>query len=98
MGFTFKGDKLLITVNIDGEHETQWSYRIDTTKSPKHLDIMLPKESNQERAVLGIYAINGDELKVCLRFGRSKGERPAEFSTKADSGLTLLVFRKAKAK
>ena len=91
MAFVFKGDELLFRVKIDHEFEVQYDYRIDAAKSPKHLDIMRP---NQEGAILGIYAIKADELRVCLRYDRSKGGRPAEFSTSADSGLILVTFKR----
>ena len=95
MGFVFKGDKLRFWANHDHSVEKQFSYRVDATKSPMHLDITSDKP-NQGETTLGIYAIQGDELKVCLRCDRNKGGHPTEFSTKPDSGLILLVFKRAK--
>ena len=40
--------------------------------------------------------VKGDELKLCLRHGRSSGGRPTEFSTKPDSGLISIVFKRTK--
>lgn len=97
MRFAFKGDKLLFAVNLDLIVEKQWSYRIDATKSPKHLDIT-PDKPIQGETTLGIYELKGDELKVCLRCGRTQSGRPTDFSTNADSGLILIVFKRAKAK
>ena len=56
------------------------------------------KESHQTKPVLGIYEVNGDELKICLRHGLSAGGRPSEFSSKPDTSLILIVFKRAKAK
>jgi uncharacterized protein (TIGR03067 family) len=93
MRFTFKGDKLLVRGNFDNDREEECSYEIDATKSPKHLDFTPPKE---EKPILGIYAVKGDELKLCLRHGNSSGGRPTEFSTKPESDLILMVFKRAK--
>ena len=97
MRFAFRDDKLLFAVNLDGVFED--SAAIGST--PRNLQsIWISRQRNRtkERTVLGIYVIEGDELKVCLRNGRSHGGRPTEFSTKADSGLILVVFKRAKTK
>jgi uncharacterized protein (TIGR03067 family) len=93
MRFTFKGDKLLVKGNFNDDREEQCSYEIDATKSPKHLDFTPPKE---KKPILGIYEVKGDELKLCLRHGSSSDGRPTEFSTKPDSNLILMVFKRAK--
>ena len=42
----------------------------------------------------GIYEIDGDNYKVC--FAPPGKDRPKEFSSKGDEGLTLSVWKKAK--
>ena len=91
MRFTFKGDKLFIKGNFDDDREEECDYKIDSKQSPKHLDFSPPKE---KKPVLGIFAVKGDELKVCLRHGGSSDGRPKKFTTKADSNLVLIVFKK----
>jgi uncharacterized protein (TIGR03067 family) len=93
MRFTFQGKKLLVKGNSPDDREEQCSYKIDTTKSPNCLDFTPTKE---KKTVLAIYEVKEDELKVCLRHEGSPGGRPTEFSTKPDSGLVLIVFKKAK--
>ncbi|MGA2063593.1 MAG: TIGR03067 domain-containing protein [Thermoguttaceae bacterium] len=93
--FTFKGDKLLVKGNFADDREEACGWKIDPGKSPKHLDITPPKQE-QDKPVAGIYEINGGELKICLRHGNSSDGRPTEFSSKPDSELVLMVFRKAK--
>ena len=45
-------------------------------------------------SMLGIYALEGDELKLCLpQPGR---DRPTAFAAPEKSGTTLLVFRREK--
>lgn len=93
MRFTFKGDKLLVRGNHDDGSEEECGYEIDAKKSPKQLDFTPPK---QKKPVLGIYEIKGDELKLCLRHNGSAEGRPTEFSTKPESKLILMVFKRAK--
>jgi uncharacterized protein (TIGR03067 family) len=93
MRFTFKEDKLLVKGNFDDDREESCGYKIDATKSPKHLDFTPPKE---EKPILAIYEINSDQLKLCLRHGGSSGGRPSDFSTKRNSGLVLIVFKRQK--
>ena len=91
--FTFKGDKLFIAGNFDDGREEECPYKIDPKQSPKHLEFTPPKEN---KPVLGIYEVKGDELKICLRHASSKEGRPTEFATKPDTKLILIVFKKQK--
>jgi uncharacterized protein (TIGR03067 family) len=94
MRFTFKDDKLLVRGNHNDDSEQECRYEIDATKSPKHFDFTQADKQH----VSGIYEINGDELRVCLRHASSSDGRPADFSTKPQSKLILLVFKRADAK
>jgi hypothetical protein len=47
-----------------------------------------------DKPVQGIYEVEGDTFKLCYA---APGEaRPKEFATKAATGLTLAVWKKAK--
>jgi len=91
--FTFKGDKLLIKGNFNDEREEECNYKVDPKQSPKHLDFTAPK---QKIPILGIFEVNGDELKICMRHASSSEGQPSEFATKAGSQLVLIVFKKQK--
>ena len=91
MRFKFQGDKFFIAGNFKDDGEEACVFRLDPKKSPKHFDFTPPKE---EKAILGIYEVKGDELKVCLRHSSSAEGRPTEFATKADSKLIYVVFKK----
>lgn len=81
MRFTFKGDRLLVRGNFDNDAEEKCEYKIDPGKSPKHIDIMPPKEKNP---VLGIYRIKGDELRLFLRHADGPGGDPLRFLPRRD--------------
>jgi uncharacterized protein (TIGR03067 family) len=105
--FTFKGDKLVLKGGFADDEEVSYNYKIDATKSPKHLDMypiyvqrgtMAPLylQSGQMASLFGIYEINGDELKFCWT-GRTH-YRPTEFSSKGEgeSGGILIVLKREK--
>ena len=89
--FTFKGDHLLISGNTSFNKEEDCTYKVDATKSPKQLEFTPPKE---EKPVLGIYEVSGDDLKICFRHASSADGRPTEFRTVKDSNLVLVVFKR----
>lgn len=60
---------------------------LDTSHSPKRLDILFRTGPHAELASLGIYELNGDVWKICLGFaGR---DRPLQFRTSQRSGHAL---------
>jgi len=60
--------------------------RIDATKTPKHIDFVVVEGPNVGMTELGIYELNGDELKVCS--GKS---RPTKFEARVDDWNALVV-------
>lgn len=94
MRFRFKGDKLFVRGNFENDTEDECEYKIDATKSPKHIDILPPKEKNP---ILGVYDIKGDELSLCLRHADTPGGRPTKFSTATEPNLILIVFKRTEA-
>ncbi len=94
MRWTFKGDKLLIAGNLADGREEECAYKVDPTQSPKHLDFTTPTET---KAILAIYEVKGDELKICVRHASSADGRPTEFAARPGSKLVLMVLKKEKS-
>jgi uncharacterized protein (TIGR03067 family) len=69
------------------------TFKLDATKSPKHIDITLEAPDGTSMTFHGIYEIDGDTQKMCLALG---GDRPKDFSSKADSGHLWQVFKRDK--
>ncbi len=65
-------------------------YKIDPAKKTIETDDLESKEGKPAR---GIYALDGDTLKICT----STGDPPAEFKTKPGSGAILLVLKREPA-
>lgn len=70
------------------------TFQIDATKKPKTIDSFPANLAG--KALLGIYEIDGDTIKTC--YAPAGKERPTEFSSKKDSGHTLMVWEREKKK
>jgi uncharacterized protein (TIGR03067 family) len=63
--------------------------KLDPTKKPKTIDLEV-----NGRTLKGIYELDGDTLKMCYIL--SDGERPSEFASKPDTGVILILHKRAK--
>ena len=68
--------------------------KLDPTKKPKRIDVSFTEGKHKGQTLLGIYEIEDDAFRVCI--ARPGDERPTEFSTKAGSGRTLIVYKREK--
>jgi uncharacterized protein (TIGR03067 family) len=68
--------------------------KLDPAKKPKTIDITFTEGERKGKTALGIYEIEGAVFRVCV--ARPGDERPAEFSAKAGSGRTLVVYQREK--
>ena len=76
----------------DGEVET--TFTIDPSKEPKTIDVRVKKGADAGKIMLGIYAIDGDSLKMCMN--QPNLERPKEFATKAEARIGLIIMKRGK--
>jgi len=81
-------------LEVDGKKITEGTSEIDPTRKPKTIDFMETEGDNKGRIVLGIYELGDDTRKLC--YAQPGKDRPAEFSAPADSGHTLVVFKREK--
>jgi uncharacterized protein (TIGR03067 family) len=95
----FKGFRL--TINKDGtfmvrleNDERRGHLKIDPTKSPLTLDIVLETGSDAGKTQPAIYSFETGALTICT--GEYNKDRPAAFTTKDKPGTTLLKFKKVK--
>ena len=87
--FTFDGKMLLVRGNHGDEREEQCQYKIDSTKTPKELDVTPVQE---QMKLQGIFDLQGDVMTVCVR--RGGGGRPTSFDTTTGQGLVKIIFKK----
>jgi uncharacterized protein (TIGR03067 family) len=79
-----RGDQLIAEATV----------KLDPTKKPRTIEIAFTEGDHKGITVLGIYEIEGDTFRVCI--ARPGDERPAEFSAKAGSGRTFVVYKREK--
>ena len=70
------------------------TFTLDPSKTPKAIDFLPAAGQYKDKTLRGIYEIDGDMLKIC--FSEPDKARPAEFTSKADSGWTLALHKKQK--
>ena len=63
--------------------------KLDSTKNPKEIDLEV-----NGRTLKGIYVLDGDALR--MSYTLNGDERPAELASKPDSGVVLVVHKRAK--
>jgi RNA polymerase sigma factor (sigma-70 family) len=54
------------------------AFAVDTARNPKWITLT----AKDGRITYGIYALDGDELRVCWQLGRRRDQRPTDFTTK----------------
>ena len=85
-----KGDKYTVTVK-GKSHET--TFTIDPGRKPKAIDMFFPDGPNAPKLSKGIYALEGDTLKLCR--AQAPGQpRPKEFATWPDTGVFLVTWKR----
>src|SRR6266852_6134749 len=68
-------------------------YKIDAGQRPKHIDITAPEGEQAGKTSKGIYALEGETLKMC--YANPDKDRPNDFESKPGSGVTLVVWKRA---
>jgi uncharacterized protein (TIGR03067 family) len=67
---------------------------VDPSRRPRAINTWDQDGPYEDQTVPGIYALEGDTLKVC--FARPGQERPKEFTTKTGRAFLFCVYRKQK--
>jgi uncharacterized protein (TIGR03067 family) len=87
MTFTIKGDHLIALVN--GQPTLTRTMKLLTHKSPKEIDTVDLGKGTKGR---GIYALDGDSLKICLR--EDINGRPVKFAVPDGTDDMLLILKR----
>lgn len=70
------------------------TFKVDTTKKPKTIDLFQANAPADAKPVLGIYEFDGDELRVC--YAPPGKDRPKAFESKPGQAQTLAVWEPEK--
>lgn len=91
MKLVIDADKYTVTV---GEQLDKGTTKVDSTKSPKVMDIVGTDGPNKGKTILAIYELKEDTLRIC--YDLSGKARPSEFKTEAEKPLFLVTYKREK--
>jgi uncharacterized protein (TIGR03067 family) len=69
---------------------------IDPSKTPKELDYTYGAATDKKQKA--IYQLDGDTFVDCFYSGEMDGERPKEFKSTKENGLTVIKYKRLKKK
>jgi uncharacterized protein (TIGR03067 family) len=91
-----------LTVTITGsryevlakDRQDAGTLKLDETQKPKWMDATDTEGEDVGKVIKAIYELSGDTLRVC--YALDGGERPKELTTKPDSPLLLITYKREK--
>lgn len=93
MKLVLDGDKY--TVDF-GKNTDKGTFRIDTTKKPRHIDIKSVEGPFKGKTLPGIYELKGDVLVLCLNADGDAKLRPAKFEAPEMTRNMMLTYKRQK--
>ncbi len=88
---TIKGENFKFN---NGGGDEPGLYKIDPTKNPKELNIVITEGADKGKVYLVIYKFADGKMIQCMEL--EKKQRPREFTGKAGSGCALEVWQREK--
>jgi uncharacterized protein (TIGR03067 family) len=80
----------------DGKSLYAGTVRVDPSARPAAIDFEHTEGGLKGKAWKGIYALDGDTLKICDNAPKLDKGRPAAFEAKSGSGYVSITFERAK--
>jgi uncharacterized protein (TIGR03067 family) len=96
------GHRLSVTGNRfqirskDGKALYAGTFRVDAGAKPAAIDFAHTEGDLKGQAWKGIYALDGDTLKICDNAPNMEKARPTALEAKSGSGHVLVTFKRAK--
>jgi uncharacterized protein (TIGR03067 family) len=84
------------TITLPGKDTFTGTEILNSTKSPKTINVTDDSGPNAGKKLLGIYELKGDEFRVA--FAPSDKSRPTEFTTKPGTGSWMHLWKRVKQK
>jgi uncharacterized protein (TIGR03067 family) len=69
------------------------TYRVDSSKNPRQIEMVATEGDAAGQPALGIYAVDGDTLRMC--YVLPGGQRPTSFESKPGSKAFLVTWKRA---
>lgn len=83
-----KDDKYVFTL---GDEKEEGTLKIDQTKKPKTIDVVITAGQEKGKTQLGVYEVEGESLKITVNMPGDQ-DRPKELG----KGAAVFVFKKQK--
>jgi len=81
-----------------GGKDRKKTFKLDFSKSPKHIDISSLDGEEKNQTAACIYKLEKDRLTICMPYFKDPTVRPKEFKGGADDGNMLITLERVKAK
>lgn len=91
----FAGNRFRI-LSKDDEVLFTGTVQLDPSAKPASIDFEHAEGALKGKAWKGIYALEGDTLRICDNAPNVDKGRPAAFEAKSGSGYVLITFKRAK--
>jgi uncharacterized protein (TIGR03067 family) len=75
------------------DEQVEMDFTFDAKKDPQEIDFAEPRGGMGQKAMKGIYKLEGDTLMICIAMG---GDRPTAFTSPAGSMNMLITLKRAK--
>jgi RNA polymerase sigma factor (sigma-70 family) len=88
---SFVGDLMIIV-----EEQNELCFQLDTTTAPKQI-AMTYKSGNVEQKVVGIFSLDGNDMRICFPEISRKNKKtaiPDDFTAPKDSGRQLFILKR----
>jgi uncharacterized protein (TIGR03067 family) len=92
---SFAGNRFQIR-SRDGKPLYSGTVRLNPSAQPAAIDFEHTDGALKGKAWKGIYALDGDTLKICDNAPKLEKERPTAFEAKRGPGYILFTFKRAK--
>jgi uncharacterized protein (TIGR03067 family) len=97
---TFTTERMIMEASAPDEKpekafKREFTFKIDSSKTPKSIDLVPLEEPNKGEVIEGIYQLDGDELKVCIP-NQKMESRPTELKSPKGSPLVLMSLKRSK--
>lgn len=77
---------------LDVDDFPMGTYKVDSTKDPKRIDLRYEEGYDKGTVLYGIYKLDGDTLTICA--SESADSRPKDFTSKTGSKRELRVYKR----
>jgi uncharacterized protein (TIGR03067 family) len=96
VSLVIKGEKMTAKGDFpDKDRYATVLFKIDPAAKPKQIDLTLAGSEDKGTKLKGIYQLDGDRWKLCVKLAGT--ERPTKFETKDDAEQILVTFKRDKS-